>query len=138
MKEIQRKLRKMESRLRKRIVRRSLRRGIKPIREAAKAKAPRGTRAKESKPLHKTIVTRSQRRRRGRDEISVKVTHTQDGAHAHLVEHGTGPRYMPDGKYVGEMPAQPYMRPAYDANKAKAQRIVRDELKKAIETEALR
>lgn len=40
--------------------------------------------------------------------------------HAHLVEFGTGPRYhRGTGKYVGQMPAQPFMRPAFDAGKEK-------------------
>lgn len=37
------------------------------------------------------------------------------GSHAHLVEFGTGPRYQDDGSFVGEMPAQPFLRPAFDA-----------------------
>lgn len=36
------------------------------------------------------------------------------GSVAHLVEFGTGPRYQANGRYVGEMPAQPFLRPAFD------------------------
>lgn len=42
------------------------------------------------------------------------------GAHgrvSHLVEFGTGPRYHKSGKFVGVMPPQPFMRPAWDENK---------------------
>lgn len=38
--------------------------------------------------------------------------------HAHLVEYGTGPRFQKSGRFVGQMPAQPFMRPAYDTDKA--------------------
>jgi HK97 gp10 family phage protein len=37
------------------------------------------------------------------------------GRHAHLVEFGTGPRYHKGGKFVGAMPAEPFLRPAFDA-----------------------
>lgn len=38
--------------------------------------------------------------------------------HAHLVEFGTGPRFQKTtGRYVGQMPAKPFMRPAFDAEK---------------------
>lgn len=45
--------------------------------------------------------------------------------HAHLVEFGTSARYTtggkskPKGVYSGRMPAQPFMRPAFDAGKMK-------------------
>ena len=39
--------------------------------------------------------------------------------HAHLVEFGTGPRVQKTtGRYVGRAPAQPFLRPAWDENKA--------------------
>lgn len=34
--------------------------------------------------------------------------------HAHLVEFGTGPRFHKSGKYVGVMPPDPFVRPAWD------------------------
>ena len=37
--------------------------------------------------------------------------------HAHFLEFGTGPRYHESGKYVGQTPAQPFMRPAFDFDK---------------------
>ena len=39
--------------------------------------------------------------------------------HAHLVEFGTGARYHKNGKYVGQVSAQPFLRPAFDAYKQK-------------------
>ena len=34
--------------------------------------------------------------------------------HQHLVEFGTGPRYQASGKYVGQMPANPFFRRSID------------------------
>lgn len=45
----------------------------------------------------------------------------QDGSHAPeatFTEFGTPPRYHKDGKYVGQIMAEPFMRPAWDAHKA--------------------
>lgn len=36
------------------------------------------------------------------------------GSVAHLVEFGTGPRYHKNGKFVGEMPPDPFLRPAFE------------------------
>lgn len=36
-------------------------------------------------------------------------------SHGHLVEYGTGPRFTKDGRYTGEMPPRPFLRPAFDA-----------------------
>lgn len=139
--ELKRTLRRLDTKLRKKALRRAMRKGARPIRDAARAKAPRRTshpKRTEGTPLHKTIVVRSARKRRGQDEISVKVTHTRDGAHAHLVEYGTGPRFQKGrlgagtGRYVGVMPAQPYMRPAFDSQGATALRVVRYELEREI------
>ncbi len=43
----------------------------------------------------------------------------------HLNEFGTGPRYHKSGKYVGVMPAKPFMRPAWDSTKDRALQIIR-------------
>jgi len=42
-----------------------------------------------------------------------------EGAHGHLVEFGTAPRVKKStGQAVGAMPAQPFMRPAWEAGQA--------------------
>ena len=48
------------------------------------------------------------------------------GAHGHLVEFGTAPRYTSDGKFVGKMPAMPFMRNAWDANIAQCRKIIQE------------
>jgi len=62
-------------------------------------------------------------RRPGKDEVRAFVGANYrpgtDGyaPHAHLVEFGTGERQHKSGKSVGQMPAQPFMRPAFDGGK---------------------
>lgn len=52
--------------------------------------------------------------------------------HAHLVEFGTGPRYHKSGKYVGIMPPDPFLRPAWDANKDRVLAILAEAIKEEI------
>lgn len=58
--------------------------------------------------------------------------------HSHLVEFGSGPRYQRSGKYVGQMSARPFFRPAVDENKARAARIIAKGVETAIEKAAKR
>jgi len=64
------------------------------------------------------------------------------GNTAHLVEFGTGPRYQKNGKYVGEMPAQPFLRPAFDAEAGptieRLKPILMTEIEKAVQRRAAR
>lgn len=48
-----------------------------------------------------------------------------EGAHGFLVEFGTGPRYHKDGSYAGVMPAEPFLRPAWDSQKGNALEIMK-------------
>lgn len=61
---------------------------------------------------------------------------------AHIVEFGTGPRYQKNGKYVGEMPAQPFLRPAFDAESGptieRLKPILMTEIEKAVQRRAAR
>lgn len=59
--------------------------------------------------------------------ISVRIGPT--APHAHLVEFGTGPRYQKTtGKFVGVMPAQPFIRPAFDVKKGAALTAIKREI----------
>lgn len=67
-------------------------------------------------------LTSSQRRQKGFDRLAEATVYMGvDGErpgyapHALLVEFGTSSRFHESGKYVGEMPAQPFIRPAFDA-----------------------
>lgn len=47
-------------------------------------------------------------------EVTLVGIDYHQAPHAHLVEFGTGPRYHASGKYVGQMPAQPFFRESID------------------------
>lgn len=57
------------------------------------------------------------------------------GSTAHIVEFGTGPRKTQDGKSTGAMPADPFLRPAWDAEAKptndRLKTILADEIDKA-------
>lgn len=133
---LKRKLAKMDPKQARKITRRAIRRGARPIRDDARRRAPARTsypKRKEGKPLKKAIVIRSARKRRGHQEVSVKIV---GPPHSHLVEMGTGIRIAKRGRYKGKkfgrMPAQPFLGPAYDHNKRKALDIAAAEMEKGI------
>jgi HK97 gp10 family phage protein len=79
---------------------------------------------------------------RGRSKLVMYVGPVQqDGSHAphaHLVEFGTAPRFhVSSGKAVGAMPAQPFLRPAWDASTelmlATLRRAMKVEIEKTVE-----
>lgn len=79
---------------------------------------------------------------RARDRLTLYVGPVQeDGSeapHAIFPEFGTGPRFhATSGKYVGAVMADPFMRPAWDANRAAVLAILRrevwTEIEKAVE-----
>lgn len=60
------------------------------------------------------------------------------GQHGWLVEHGSGPRETSSGKSTGTMPAQPFMRPAFDSQLAKVLATIKKEVAAGIIKEAKR
>jgi HK97 gp10 family phage protein len=128
----------------KSVLRRVLMAGGKPIQEVAEAKAPVRTdpdsvvtynggkvrRAGTAKALVQigTRLTRSQARlakKAGKSTVEVHVG-TRDPI-SRLQEHGTE-----------DMPAHPFMRPAWDANKGEALEIIKDRLGDEIERARVR
>ncbi len=62
--------------------------------------------------------------RRRRNQMAVAAGFNRpEGAHAHLVDLGTAPRYTKSGKYRGVMPANRFWTDAIDATQAKAQDV---------------
>lgn len=55
-----------------------------------------------------------------KDPATGEKTKINRAAHAHLVEFGTGPRFHKDGSPTGQMPALPFLRPAYDEQEGSA------------------
>jgi HK97 gp10 family phage protein len=107
-----------------RVARRGMAQALEPVADHARGLAPRS--ASNKKHMADTVgvshkLTPAQAKgARGNDgpnEVSMFVG--AKDPKAHLVEFGTGPRRHKSGKFVGVMPAQPFMRPAWDANREK-------------------
>lgn len=143
LKELGRSLNKLGRSLRGKIVRKALKESGKPILAAAKANVPVDTGL-----LKKQLKIKMMKAKGGR--LGVKVgtqakikknketgERTKENAaqHAWIVEHGTAPRFTEDGKSTGTMPAQPFLRPAFDANKDLAVSIFKDTIKAGIDAE---
>lgn len=112
-----------------------LRRALQPVATAARAYAPGSLSG--SIRIAPTIKAGQQMQSIEKPGKGRRVMYVGSGApHAHLVEFGTGPRFHKSGKYVGIMPPDPFLRPAWDANKdqvlATLADAIRDEIAKAI------
>ena len=101
------------------VVRRTLKKTLEPVRDAADAFTGEFNIAVTSR------LSRRQRRAARADflgnVVSMYVGPTQeDGSHAphaHLIEFGTGPRFHQSGKFVGAVSPDPFMRPAWDMHR---------------------
>ena len=47
-------------------------------------------------------------------EVTMVGVNYNKAPHSHLIEYGSGPRYHASGKYVGQMPANPFFRRSID------------------------
>lgn len=142
--ELRRALAKLEQKTGKRVVRRSLLRGARIIRDEARKRAP-----VDSGRLRKSIQARSSGRAFRAGTVGVVVGPDKRAPHAHLVEFGTGPRVIksatiptPNGPRtvsnlaVGSMPAKPFLRPAFDSKAREAGDRVMTEIRSSILEEA--
>lgn len=102
--------------------RRELRKAATPTLEMARRNAPTETQRMRDGISLSGILSRKQRRggRYAKDPTQNTV-HLFLGAKprgpAVLTEFGTGPRYTKKGKFTGSAPAQPFLRPAWEADK---------------------
>ena len=113
-----------------------MRRALQPVAAAARSYAPGSL--SERIRIAPTIKAGQQAQSLEKPGRGRKVMYVGSTApHGHLVEFGTGPRYHANGKYVGIMPPDPFLRPAWDANKdevlANLATAIRDEIAKALE-----
>lgn len=132
LREAVRALRKLPDEIEPLVVERALTESAEPMRQAAEDLAPR---RRPENSLADNIVVSTKLTSEGRqsaaavrkDEAAVYVGPDMEAPgsaqHAHLVEFGSGPRYHESGKFVGQMPAQPFMRPAFDATKGVVVRL---------------
>lgn len=103
----------------KNVLRRVARKMLAPL--EADAKASVATSSTDTGALGESIGITSRLKRgqrtKGEGRSSIEM-HVGTGVpHGHLVEFGTGERFQKNGKSVGASPAEPFMRPAWDAHK---------------------
>jgi HK97 gp10 family phage protein len=124
----------------KRLARKAMADALSPVEAAAKDLAPKGPTGNLQKSVtisHKlTPPQAAEAPREGQH-----VLHMYVGAaapRAHLVEFGTGPRRHKSGKFVGVMPPNPWMRPAWDGNRDAVLARLGDAIRAQIEAFAAR
>jgi len=125
------------------VARRAMKKALEPVAQTARALV-----AKRSGRLASSItvvprVKKSQRAIARRDKSSdTRVMYVgpsgYNGALGYLVEWGSGPRHHKDGKYSGIMPAQPFLRPAWDAHRTLVLALLQEQLRVAIDKAAAR
>lgn len=123
--ELEKALNELGVRVAKRIVRRGWKRAAQRVVDHARSLAPARLGYLRRSIGFTTQTLRSVRRRRIQRKGDVvgfvgPNYAPRKGAfarYAHLVEFGTGPRRHRSGRSVGAMPARPFMRPAWEANR---------------------
>lgn len=114
-------LRDLSRTVQRNVVTRALVKAGEPVVVAAKQAAP-----VDSGDLKEAIIASSSadHGRRSKGDVSyayIGPSYSKFDAnyapHGHLVEFGTAARYHKNGKYVGQAPAQPFLRPAWDSQK---------------------
>jgi HK97 gp10 family phage protein len=137
-------------------MRRAAETALQPVVDHAKSLAPAGKPRKVGKryvtggDLKRSLTVsrklgksaakkmREEQRREGKYSINVYAG-ASPMRYAHLVEFGTKPRYhKKTGKFVGQMPARPFMRPAWDANKTQVLATFQKDMWARIEKSAKR
>lgn len=124
----------------KRLARKSMADALDPVLDAAKALAPVGPTGnlKDGVAIsHRLNPSQAaDAPREGQHVLHMYVG--SNSPHAHLVEFGTGPRRHKSGKFVGVMPANPWMRPAWDGKSGEVLKRLIDALRAQIEAFAAR
>lgn len=113
------------------VIRDTMKKAVQPVAAAAKALVARDEQDLMKSITVGTVLSKSQRRKYGKTgDIVVYVGPSQPrGSHGHLVEFGTRPRFhKKTGKFVGIMPAKPFMRPAWDATRDKIPETIGQEI----------
>jgi len=129
-KQMQRKLRRLGKLIQKKIVKKALREGARPVLKSAQANAPVDTGL-----LKRSLKLRVLKTKRGGDVFGVGV---MTGSRDQLDIAPDDPYYSPTAVEFGhgEVPAQPFMRPAMDMNRQRSADIIADvikaEIKKAV------
>jgi len=98
--------------------------GARDLAKEMKALAPAGPTANLKKSIRAKLL-----KRYVNNPAAGAGVNRRKAPHSHLVEFGTDDRYHKSGKYVGKMPMQPFLRPAWDANKERITKGIIEKLK---------
>lgn len=110
-------LRALPDALTKKVVQDALMKAAEPIAADAKARAPRKTGKLAKKIGVGTRLTKQQRRGRAMQGMAEAFVGTS-ARHGVLEEFGSGPRRQKKtGRFTGQAPAKPFLRPAWEAGK---------------------
>jgi HK97 gp10 family phage protein len=152
-KELMRKLDKLSSKIGRSVLRKAVRAGTPDVLKDARSRVPKDTgnlkksMGRKFKWYNRTgtyVVVVGPRHRAEKTTVQrgsftkTKTAKAIKGFHGHLVEYGTKPRYTKNGVFRGIGPAQPFMRPAWDANRKKAEQLAVAKLLAEVEKEAKR
>lgn len=127
------------------LMRKAVRAASAPLRSAIRGRAPRdkGNLAKsitvQVKAKRNVTKTAKGFRTNGPSRVYARIGPAKGARgdrHAHLVEFGTAPRRTKAGKFVGAMPAKPFIRPSVEATRGQVQAILASEIAGGIQTEA--
>lgn len=137
--------------MKKTVIRNALKKALVPVLEASKQAAPRGPTGNLQRGIKiSTKLKPSQRKGKPRDRTTVTMYVGSTMPHAHLVEFGTqeralkSPTAVPIGAGVltvqstGRMPANPFLRNAWDSKKGQLLPIFAKEMKVQLEKAASR
>lgn len=130
VKELDRMLHDLPRAMGKTVLRNALKKAAQPVEDAAILGVPRDTGNLQEHINISTTIKRSQGASRTPGQVDVYVG--SSSPHAHLVEFGTGPRYTTGGGFKGQMPANPFLRKAFEATKERALKILIDELREQL------
>lgn len=98
------------------------------VRDRIKLKAPLGPTGN----LKKAAYAAGLPERVGKPAVAFAGIRPRKAPHAHLVEFGTVQRAHRSGKSTGNVPARPFIRPAWDEMKGEVNRAVESQLKRTI------
>lgn len=126
--DIERALAELPRATAKAAMRRVMKKALQPVAFAAEASPFRIAITSRLTPA----LRRYARKDRGPSLITLYVgpvlSDGRHAPHAHLYEFGTAPRYHKSGKYVGAQMADPFLRPAWDANRDAMLKILQREI----------
>jgi len=135
LEEVARRLQALPDKVERKVLAQAVEKSGQPMKAAAKQKAPRGMprRHPKSTPLHRAIVFKKRKAKRGLVWFELGIDYTKNRV-GHLVEFGH--RLVRNGKQYGVVLAKPFIRPAYDETKEKCAKDMEHLIAAGVEREA--